>query len=128
MKLAAGFARNRSSPLRIALHPTLEPLDLVSAIGQLLATRRGDNDAGSNGVDLSEKQENTPHPARLDRWKRWWAGNAAVRRSMTPSALRGFSCPRLICTSLSGSITASIKYNLFVVRSRPCTSFRAEPH
>ncbi|HQZ65726.1 MAG TPA: hypothetical protein PLY87_11645, partial [Planctomycetaceae bacterium] len=65
MKLAAGFARNRSSPLRIALHPTLEPLDLVSAIGQLLATRRGDNDAGSNGVDLSEKQENTPHPARL---------------------------------------------------------------
>jgi len=35
-----------------------------------------------NGVDLSEKQENTPHPARLDRWIRWWAGNASVRCRM----------------------------------------------
>ena len=43
-----------------------------------------------NGVDLSEKREITPHPARLDRWKRWWAIYAATRRSMTPSALRGW--------------------------------------
>ena len=41
--------------------------------------------------------------------------------------IRGFSCLRLICASLSGSITASIKYNSFVVRARPHTSFRAEP-
>jgi len=41
--------------------------------------------------------------------------------------IRGFSCPRLICTSLSGSITASIKDYSFVVRGRPCTSFRADP-
>jgi len=41
--------------------------------------------------------------------------------------IRGFSCPRLICTSLSGSITASIKYNSFVVWGRPHTSFRAAP-
>jgi len=41
--------------------------------------------------------------------------------------IRGFSCPRLICTSLSGSITASFKDNLFVVRCRPCTSFHAVP-
>jgi len=33
-------------------------------------------------MDLSEKQENTPHPARLDRWTRWWAGKAAVRCRM----------------------------------------------
>jgi len=44
----------------------------------------------SNGLDSSEKQENTPHPARLDRWKRWWARNAGVRCGRTPSALRGW--------------------------------------
>jgi len=41
--------------------------------------------------------------------------------------IRGFSCPRLICASLSGSITASIKYYSFVVWGRPRTSFREEP-
>ena len=55
----------------------------------------------------------------------------AVLQTSEPGAafirIRGFSCPRLICASLSGSITASIKYYSFVVRGRPCTSFRAEP-
>ncbi len=61
----------------------------------------------------------------------WNPFRVRVRMVRQPGAafirIRGFSCPRLICASLSGSITASIKYNSFVVRGRPCTSFRAEP-
>ena len=61
----------------------------------------------------------------------WNPFRVRVRMVREPGAafirIRGFSCPRLICASPSGSITASIKYNSFVVRGRPCTSFHAEP-
>ena len=58
----------------------------------------------------------------------WNPFRVRVRMVREPGAafirIRGFFCPRLICTSLSGSITASIKYNSFVVWGRPHTSFR----
>ena len=61
----------------------------------------------------------------------WNPFRVRVRMVSQPGAafirIRGFSCPRLICASLSGSIKASIKYNSFVVRARPRTSFREEP-
>ena len=60
----------------------------------------------------------------------WNPFRVRVRMLREPGAafihIRGFSCPRLICTCLSGSITASIKDNSFVVRAQPRTSFRAE--
>ena len=53
----------------------------------------------------------------------WNPFRVRVRMVREPGAafirIRRFSCPRLISASLSGSITASIKYNSFVVRARP---------
>ena len=61
----------------------------------------------------------------------WNPFRVRVRMVRKPGAafirIRGFSCLRLICTSHSGSITAFIKYNTFVVWGRPRTSFRGEP-
>ena len=61
----------------------------------------------------------------------WNPFRVRVRMVREPGAtfirIRGFSCPMLICASLSGSIKASSKYNSFVARARPRTSFREEP-
>ncbi len=66
-----------------------------------------------------------------DKTALWNPFRVRVRMVREPGAafirIRGFSCPRLICASLSGSFTASSKYSSFVVRARPRTSFRAEP-
>jgi len=64
----------------------------------------------------------------------WNPFRVRVRTGYQPGAafirIRGFSCPRLICASLSGSVaalTSSINANTFDPQMSPRTSFVDEP-
>ena len=99
-----------SIPRRFALkglHKT------VSTHAQVKWHNRRIHNQGSDGRSRRRPGErNGVSPPSQMRATRW----ADTHRSPSePGAafirIRGFSCPRLICASLSGSITACIKYN-----------------